>query len=113
MKAVFIEQTGDAGALRYADFPKPEPASGQVLVKLAAAGVNFIDTPSDLERRDQFTVRVDHEFSANSHLFGRYTFANDSLGNAAYRVGLGLIRPDQTQVPVIGYTRVISPTLIS
>ena len=76
-------------------------------------GVNFIATPSDLERRDQFTVRVDHEFSANSHLFGRYTFANDSLGNAAYRVGLGLIRPDQTQVPVIGYTRVISPTLIS
>src|SRR6266404_6589453 len=44
MKAVFIEQTGDAGALRYADFPKPEPAAGQVLVKLAAAGVNFIDT---------------------------------------------------------------------
>ena len=44
MKAVFIEQPGDAGALHYADFPKPEPASGQVLVKLAAAGVNFIDT---------------------------------------------------------------------
>jgi NADPH:quinone reductase len=44
MKAVFIEQPGDAGALRYADFPKPEPAAGQVLVKLAAAGVNFIDT---------------------------------------------------------------------
>ena len=44
MKAVFIEQYGDAGALRYADFTKPEPAPGQVLVKLAAAGVNFIDT---------------------------------------------------------------------
>jgi NADPH2:quinone reductase len=44
MKAVFIEQPGDARALRYADFPKPEPAAGQVLVKLAAAGVNFIDT---------------------------------------------------------------------
>jgi NADPH:quinone reductase len=44
MKAVFIEQPGDAGALRYADFPKPEAAAGQVLVKLAAAGVNFIDT---------------------------------------------------------------------
>ncbi len=44
MKAVFIEQPGDAGALRYSDFPKPEPASGQVLVKLAASGVNFIDT---------------------------------------------------------------------
>jgi len=44
MKAVFIEQHGDAGALRYADFAKPEPAPGQVLVKVAAAGVNFIDT---------------------------------------------------------------------
>ncbi len=44
MKAVFIEQPGDAAALRYADFPRPEPAAGQVLVKLAAAGVNFIDT---------------------------------------------------------------------
>ncbi len=44
MKAVFIEQPGDASALRYADFPKPEAAAGQVLVKLAAAGVNFIDT---------------------------------------------------------------------
>jgi NADPH:quinone reductase len=44
MKAVFIEQPGDANALRYANFPKPEPAAGQVLVKLAAAGVNFIDT---------------------------------------------------------------------
>jgi NADPH:quinone reductase len=44
MKAVFIEQPGDANALRYADYPKPEPAAGQVLVKLAAAGVNFIDT---------------------------------------------------------------------
>jgi len=44
MKAVFIEQPGDARALRYGDFPKPEPAPGQVLVKIAAAGVNFIDT---------------------------------------------------------------------
>jgi NADPH2:quinone reductase len=44
MKAVFIEQPGDASVLRYADFPKPEPIAGQVLVKLAAAGVNFIDT---------------------------------------------------------------------
>ena len=43
MKAVFIEQHGDASALHYGDFAKPEPAAGQVLVKIAAAGVNFID----------------------------------------------------------------------
>ena len=44
MKAVFIEQPGDTRMLRYADFPKPEPAPGQVRVKIVAAGVNFIDT---------------------------------------------------------------------
>ena len=44
MKAVFIEQTGGREALKYGDFPQPEPAAGQVLVKLSAAGVNFIDT---------------------------------------------------------------------
>jgi len=44
MKAVFIEQPGGWDALRYGDFAQPEAAAGQVLVKLAASGVNFIDT---------------------------------------------------------------------
>ena len=44
MKAVYIEQTGGAEVLRYGDSPKPEPTAGQVLVKIAASGVNFIDT---------------------------------------------------------------------
>jgi NADPH2:quinone reductase len=43
MKAVFIEQTGGAEVLRYGDFPKPQAGAGQVLVKIAASGVNFID----------------------------------------------------------------------
>ncbi|HEY4359365.1 MAG TPA: quinone oxidoreductase [Bryobacteraceae bacterium] len=44
MKAVYIEQTGGTDALRYGDQPKPTPAAGEVLVKIAASGVNFIDT---------------------------------------------------------------------
>ena len=44
MKAVFIEQPGGRDALRYGDFPQPQAAAGQVLVKIAASGVNFIDT---------------------------------------------------------------------
>jgi NADPH:quinone reductase len=43
MKAVFVEQTGGAENLKYADLPKPSPGPGQALVKIAAAGVNFID----------------------------------------------------------------------
>lgn len=44
MKAVFIEQPGGRDALRFGDFPQPQAAAGQVLVKIAASGVNFIDT---------------------------------------------------------------------
>ncbi len=44
MKAVYIEQPGGPEALIYGDRPNPEPAPGEVLVKIAFSGVNFIDT---------------------------------------------------------------------
>jgi NADPH2:quinone reductase len=43
MKAVFVEIPGGPENLKYGDLPKPEPGPGQALVKIAAAGVNFID----------------------------------------------------------------------
>jgi NADPH:quinone reductase len=43
MKAVFVEQPGGPENLKYADLPKPALGPGQALVKIAAAGVNFID----------------------------------------------------------------------
>ena len=43
MKAVFVEQPGGPENLKYADLPTPSPGPGQALVKIAAAGVNFID----------------------------------------------------------------------
>jgi NADPH:quinone reductase len=44
MKAIYIEQTGGPAALKYGDVPAPELAPGHALVKVAASGVNFIDT---------------------------------------------------------------------
>jgi NADPH:quinone reductase len=44
MKSIYIEQPGGLEALQYGDQPTPEPKAGEVLVKLAASGVNFIDT---------------------------------------------------------------------
>jgi NADPH2:quinone reductase len=44
MKAIYIEQTGGPEVLKYGDLPDPQPGPGQALVKLAASGVNFIDT---------------------------------------------------------------------
>src|SRR5690349_3128083 len=43
MKAVYIEQTGGPEVLRFGDRPIPEPAKGEVLIKLAFSGVNFTD----------------------------------------------------------------------
>jgi hypothetical protein len=76
-------------------------------------GVNFLITPPDRERRDQFTGRVDYRLSEKGTLFGRYSFADDDLINSAYVEGKGLVRPDRTQNAALGYTHVASPTLIS
>jgi NADPH2:quinone reductase len=43
MNAIRIHQFGDAGVLRLEDVPLPEPKAGEVRVKLAASGLNFID----------------------------------------------------------------------
>jgi NADPH:quinone reductase-like Zn-dependent oxidoreductase len=43
VKAVVLHATGGPEALRYEDAPDPEPADGEVLVRIEAAGVNHID----------------------------------------------------------------------
>jgi NADPH2:quinone reductase len=43
MKAIRVAQPGGPEALRLEDIQQPQPEPGHVLVKVAAAGVNFID----------------------------------------------------------------------
>lgn len=44
MKAIRVQQTGGPEVLALAEIARPEPGPGEVLVKIAAAGVNYIDT---------------------------------------------------------------------
>lgn len=44
MHAATVARTGGPEVLEYAEAEVPKPGPGQVLVKVAAAGVNFIDT---------------------------------------------------------------------
>ncbi|MGC3953495.1 MAG: quinone oxidoreductase [Propionicimonas sp.] len=44
MRAVVAREPGGAEVLDVVDLPEPEPGPGQLLVRVAAAGVNFIDT---------------------------------------------------------------------
>ena len=43
MKAIQVHQTGAADQLRFEDVAVPTPGPGQALIKIQAAGVNFID----------------------------------------------------------------------
>lgn len=44
MRAIQITQTGGPEVLQPADVPDPQPEAGELLVDVAAAGVNYIDT---------------------------------------------------------------------
>jgi NADPH2:quinone reductase len=43
MKAIQIQQTGGPEVLKLAELPIPEPGPGQVLIRVEATGVNFIE----------------------------------------------------------------------
>jgi len=53
MKAIRVHAPGGVEALRSEDTPQPTPAPGQVLVRIDAAGVNFIDV---YQRTGQYKV---------------------------------------------------------
>jgi NADPH2:quinone reductase len=43
MKAIQIHETGGPGVLKLAELPIPQPGQGQVLIRVEAVGVNFIE----------------------------------------------------------------------
>jgi NADPH:quinone reductase len=43
MKAIQIKQTGGADVLEFVELPVPQPKPNEAIVKITAAGVNFID----------------------------------------------------------------------
>ncbi len=53
MRAIYIEACGDADQLRYGDLPTPNPGPGEVLVRVAFAGVN----PADWKCREGKLVK--------------------------------------------------------
>lgn len=55
MKAIQFFEHGEAEKLRYEDAPLPEPKSGQVRVKVAAVGVNFVEI---YQRRGWYAMQL-------------------------------------------------------
>ena len=63
MKAIRIHSYGGPEALKYEDAPVPAPGKGEALVKIAAAGVNFIDIyfRTGVFKSTQFPFTPGHE----------------------------------------------------
>jgi len=55
MKAIRIHEHGGPEVLRREDVPDPQPGPGQVLVKIEAAGINFIEI---YQRRGLYQVKL-------------------------------------------------------
>src|SRR5438445_2716874 len=77
MKAIRVHTPGGPEALRYEDVPQPAAGPGEVLVKIEAAGVNFIDV---YQRNGHYKVPVP------------FTLGLEAAGTVA-AVGVGAAEP--------------------
>jgi NADPH:quinone reductase-like Zn-dependent oxidoreductase len=59
MKAVRFHEFGSADTLRYEDAPDPEPGQGEVVVRVAACGLNHVDIDIR-ENLSRFPVSLPH-----------------------------------------------------
>jgi NADPH2:quinone reductase len=55
MRAIRVHETGGPEVMRYEEVPTPVPGEGEALVRLAAAGVNFIDI---YQRKGLYKLRL-------------------------------------------------------
>jgi NADPH2:quinone reductase len=77
LKAIRVHAPGGPDALQYEEIERPDPGPGQVLVKIEAAGVNFIDV---YQRTGHYKVPVP------------FTLGQEAAGTVA-AVGPGVTEP--------------------
>jgi NADPH2:quinone reductase len=78
MKAVICETHGDPELLRIGDLPDPEPAEGQVVIEVVAAGVNFPDT---LTIRNLYQFKPPLPFSPGAEAAGVVSMVGPGVNN--------------------------------
>ncbi len=104
MRAIQVSELGGPEVLREVELPDPEPAEGEVLVRVARAGINFADTH---QTRDEYLAGVELPFvsggevsgtvvSEGSPMSGRRVAALLAAGGYAELVAV----PERALVPV-------------
>lgn len=93
MKAVVFDRFGDPDVLRIADIPVPEPASGEVVVRVAASTVN----PTDLMMRRGEQARLMSDlvppYTAGMEFSGRVHSAGEGVPLRAGQPVIGVVNP--------------------
>ena len=79
----------------------------------AGTGVNFIRPVSSLADSDQFTTRLDHQFSRDGSGFVRYSQQYNALTLPSVLPSYDAVRPSNAQNMVLGFSHVIRPNLIN
>ena len=96
MKALIYQQHGGPETLRYCDVPDPEPGSSDVVIKVAATTINYLDVA---QRNGWFTIPG---FSL-PHISGMDVAGTVvEVGSGVTRVKPGdraLVNPSMTRVP--------------
>lgn len=82
MKAIRIHEFGGAENLRLDEIEKPSPASGEVLIKTEAAGVNFADV---MLREGKYLFRPELPFTPGFEVAGTIEALGDGVTN--WRIG--------------------------
>lgn len=94
MKAVQFSEHGEADVLQLVDVPTPQPKAGEILINVAAAGVNYADV---LQRKGTYPIPVTLPFIAGYEVAGRV----EAVGE-----GVSSLRPGQrvmAMIPSGGY----------
>ncbi len=67
MRAIQMQEFGGPEVLRLVDLPVPEPADGEVLIRVAATGLNFADTH---QRTNSYLARAELPLVPGSEVAG-------------------------------------------
>lgn len=106
MHAIRVHTTGEAEQMVYEEVPTPEPGAGEVLVKVAAIGLNFIEV---YQRKGQYTQPL--PFTPGSEVAGMVTalgagVTGFAVGDAVATVNAAGSYAEYTLVPAAKLVRV-------
>ncbi len=84
----------------------PEP-------NLPGNAANYVATPSEKVDYNQVTTRIDHNFTANDRVMGRYNYIDQPFFRGNYAPLAGSVAPLRNNGVVLQYTRIVSPRAVN